>query len=94
MIYILDEAKNAECAREMLVSGDYVVPYFFNLQRLIPAIQRQDSLSVYLKAHPDAIVISRKQYEMEIQAAGDMMSVFEQKDTFENPSTVIYELRR
>ena len=28
MIYILNEAKNAECAREMLVSGNYVVPYF------------------------------------------------------------------
>lgn len=28
MIYILDEAKNAGCAREMLVSGNYVVPYF------------------------------------------------------------------
>jgi hypothetical protein len=68
--------------------------YVFNLQRLIPAIQSQDSLSVYMKAHPDARVISRKQYESEIQAAGDMISVFEQKDTFENPITVIYELRR
>ena len=28
MIYILDEAKNAECAREMLISGNYLVPYF------------------------------------------------------------------
>jgi len=28
MIYILDEAKNAECAREMLVTGDYIMPYF------------------------------------------------------------------
>jgi len=27
-IYALDEAKNAEAAREMLESGDYVVPYF------------------------------------------------------------------
>jgi len=27
-IYILDEAKNAECAREMYVSGNYIVPYF------------------------------------------------------------------
>jgi 4-amino-4-deoxy-L-arabinose transferase-like glycosyltransferase len=68
--------------------------YVFNTQRLIPAIQSQDSLSLYLKSHPDARVISRKQYESEIQAAGDMISVFEQKDTFENPTSVIYELRR
>ena len=68
--------------------------YIFNMQRLIPAIQSQDSLSVYLKSHPDAVVISRKQYESEIQVAGDMMPVFEQKDTFENPTTIIYELRR
>jgi 4-amino-4-deoxy-L-arabinose transferase-like glycosyltransferase len=27
-IYALDEAKNAEAAREMFLSGDYVVPYF------------------------------------------------------------------
>ena len=65
--------------------------YLFNMQRLVPAIQSQDSLSLYLKAHPNAKVISRKQFEKEIQAAGDMVSVFEQKDTFENPITVIYE---
>ncbi len=28
MIYILDEAKNAECAREMMVPGDFITPYF------------------------------------------------------------------
>jgi len=64
--------------------------YIFNMQRLVPAIQSQDSLSLYLKTHPNAKVISRKQFEKEIQAAGDMVSVFEQKDTFENPITVIY----
>ena len=68
--------------------------YVFNMQRLIPAIQSKDSLSGYLKYHPDAVVISRKQYEPEIKAAGDIVLVFEQKDTFENPTTVIYELRR
>ncbi|MCF8453856.1 MAG: glycosyltransferase family 39 protein [Pedobacter sp.] len=65
--------------------------YIFNMQRLVPAIQSQDSLSVYLKKHPDALVISRKQFEEEIQSAGNMVPVFEQKDTFENPITVIYK---
>ncbi|HYK76921.1 MAG TPA: glycosyltransferase family 39 protein [Daejeonella sp.] len=27
-IYILDEAKNAECAREMMLSDNFIVPYF------------------------------------------------------------------
>ncbi len=27
-IYILDEAKNAQCAREMLQRGDFIVPTF------------------------------------------------------------------
>jgi 4-amino-4-deoxy-L-arabinose transferase-like glycosyltransferase len=65
--------------------------YIFNMQRLVPAIYTQDSLSLYLKAHPDAMVISRKEYEAEIQAAGKLSLVFEQKDTFENPTTVIYK---
>lgn len=65
--------------------------YIFNIQRLVPAIQSQDSLSIYLKKHPDALVISRKQFGEEILAAGDMVPVFEQKDTFENPITVIYK---
>ncbi|MFA6944895.1 MAG: glycosyltransferase family 39 protein, partial [Pedobacter sp.] len=67
--------------------------YIFNMQRLVPAIQSQDSLALYLELHPDATVISRKQFEQEIQVAGDMIPIFEQKDTFENPTTVIYELR-
>jgi hypothetical protein len=65
--------------------------YIFNMQRLVPAIQTQDSLSLYLKAHPDAMVISRKEFETEIQAAGKLNLVFEQKDTFESPITVIYK---
>ena len=32
-IYILDEAKNAEAAREMLVNNDYIVPTFNNILR-------------------------------------------------------------
>ncbi len=67
--------------------------YVFNLQRLVPAIQSQDSLAVYLQSHPDALVISRKQFELEILSVGDMIPIFEQKDTFENPRTVIYKLR-
>jgi len=65
--------------------------YVFNMQRLVPAISSQDSLSGYLKIHPAAMVISRKEFEGEIEAAGKMVLVFEQKDTFENPVTVIYK---
>jgi 4-amino-4-deoxy-L-arabinose transferase-like glycosyltransferase len=65
--------------------------YIFNMQRLVPAIHSQDSLSLYLKTNPDAMVISRKEFETEIQAAGKVNLVFEQKDTFENPTTVIYK---
>jgi len=64
--------------------------YIFNLERLVPAIHSQDSLSLFLKNHPGALVISRKEFENEIRAAGKMTSIFEQKDIFENPVTVIY----
>lgn len=68
--------------------------YVFNMERIIPAIYSQDSLKAYLKAHPDAAVISRKQFDEEIRSATDLVPVFEQKDTFENPTTIIYELRK
>lgn len=68
--------------------------YVFNIERIIPAIQSQDSLADYMKKHPEAYVISRKQFQDEIQTAADLIPVFEQQDTFENPITVIYELRR
>lgn len=64
--------------------------YIFNLERLVPAIHNQDSLTLFLKKYPDALVISRKEFENEIQAAGKMLQIFEQKDNFENPVTVIY----
>jgi 4-amino-4-deoxy-L-arabinose transferase-like glycosyltransferase len=28
MVYILDEVKNSECAREILISRDHIMPYF------------------------------------------------------------------
>lgn len=67
--------------------------YVFNMQRIIPVIHNQDSLARYLLKNPDAVVISRRQYETEILSSGDMKMIFEQKDTFENPVTAIYELR-
>lgn len=68
--------------------------YIFNMQRLVPAIMTRDSLAIYLRENPDAYVISRKQYQEEIQSAADMIPVFEQQDTFEKPVTMIYKLRR
>jgi 4-amino-4-deoxy-L-arabinose transferase-like glycosyltransferase len=68
--------------------------YIFNLERLVPEIHSQDSLSLFLKNHPDGLVISRKEFENEIRAAGRMTSIFEQKDIFENPVTVIYRFTR
>ncbi|MDP3467480.1 MAG: glycosyltransferase family 39 protein [Daejeonella sp.] len=68
--------------------------YVFNMQRLVPAIHSQDSLSLFLNEHPDVLVISRKQFEKELEAAGNLVPVFEQKDTFENPVTVIYKSGR
>ena len=68
--------------------------YIFNMQRLVPAIYTQDSLKMYLKTHPEAAVISRKQFDEEIRSVTDLVPVFEQKDIFENPTTVIYKLVR
>lgn len=67
--------------------------YVFNMQRIIPVIQTQDSLKNYLIKNPDAAVISRKEYDAEIVSSGDLKMIFEQKDIFEKPVTVIYELR-
>jgi hypothetical protein len=67
--------------------------YVFNMQRIIPVIYTQDSLTNYLIKNPDAAVISRRGYEAEILSCGDLRMIFEQKDTFEKPITVIYELR-
>lgn len=58
-----------------------------------PVIRSQEQLSEYMQKNPDASVISRKQYEDEITDAADFVPVFEQRDTFEKPVTVIYELR-
>lgn len=67
--------------------------YVFNMQRIIPMIADQASLKAYLKDHPGAAVISRKQYEDEIRAANPALTpVFEQRDTFEKPVTVVYGL--
>ncbi|WP_276362756.1 glycosyltransferase family 39 protein [Daejeonella sp. H1SJ63] len=68
--------------------------YIFNMQRLVPAIYTQDSLKMYLKTHPEAAVISRKQFDEEIRSVTDLVPVFEQKDIFENPTTVIYQSGR
>lgn len=66
--------------------------YIFNLQRIIPMISTADSLKDYMKEHPGALLISRKQYEDEILQAIGMTPFFEQRDTFEKPVTVIYRL--
>ena len=67
--------------------------YVFNLQRIIPLINTTDSLALYMQENPDAAVISRSQFADEITIIEGMVSVFEDKDIFESPTTVIYRLR-
>lgn len=67
--------------------------YVFNLERIIPAINTPDSLASYMKENPHAAVISRSEFASEITTIKDMSLVFEGRDIFENPTTVIYELR-
>ena len=65
--------------------------YIFNLRRVIPSAGSMEELKVFLQKHPGAAVISRKSYKEEIESQTGLKPIFEQKDTFENPTTIIFE---
>lgn len=65
--------------------------YVFNMQRIIPHLSTREQLQQYLNDHPDAIIISRKSYQEEIEANTRLKPIFEQRDTFETPTTIIFE---
>lgn len=65
--------------------------YIFNLRRVIPSADSMEELKKFLQEHPGAAVISRKSYQEEIESQTGLKAVFEQKDTFENPTTIIFE---
>ena len=67
--------------------------FVFNLQRIIPGFESPGDLKKYLETNPDALIISRKKYQPEVDSLG-LQVVFEQRDTFEKPVTVIYRKRK
>ena len=75
----------------MIYYGIINPAYIFNLQRVIPSANSIEELKKYLQEHPGAAVISRKSYQEEIESQTGLKPVFEQKDTFENPTTIIFE---
>ncbi len=79
-------------SRPHLVSYRILNPaYIFNLRRTVPYVNSVSELKQFLDRHPGAAVISRKSYQAEIEAQTGLQPVFEQKDTFENPTTIIWE---
>lgn len=78
--------------RPHLVAYRILNPAFiFNLRRTIPYADSVSELKEFLSKHPGAAVISRKSYQEEIGSATGLKPVFEQRDTFESPTTIIME---
>lgn len=75
------------------VAYRYLNPAFvFRYGATIPIYQDVDDIIRYIQDHPDALVISRRKHIGAVAEKLNGQVIFEQKDLFENPVTVIFQV--
>jgi hypothetical protein len=68
----------------------YNPAYNFALQRNIDVIGNEQNLLRYIEEHPGTIILSTREKLNELER-GDFDVLFEGKDLFENPTSVIFK---
>ncbi|MDJ1503078.1 glycosyltransferase family 39 protein [Xanthocytophaga agilis] len=65
--------------------------YVYYLKRSIPVMHDPKELSLFLRQHPNAIVISREEFMNELTDIAHWKVLKKRRDTFESPTTVLLQ---
>ena len=94
---MLNENPVTELAPYFASSSDYAIyrstnsAFIFNTGKPLMVIEREDELNSFFQTHPQGAVFSRKSNLDELDQS--RFRIYEQKDLFENPITVVLKKR-